>query len=80
VALWLGAVNGDGDEPTFEEDPMSNHESLPTTAIVTTLEAPLVLIDPCVGFAASLDEPQICAACGWLADDHGSEQESRKAA
>ena len=48
---------------------MSNHQAATPTTI-TTLEAPLVLIDPCAGFSASADEPEICAACGWLADDH----------
>ena len=50
------------------------------TAALTTLEAPLVLIDPCTGFSASVDEPEICAACGWLADDHATDHLSRQAA
>ena len=50
---------------------MSNHQAA-TPATVTTLEAPLVLIDPCTGFSASAAEPGICAGCGWLDDEHAA--------
>ena len=33
-------------------------------------EAPHVLADRCDAFTADVDEPAICAACGWFADEH----------
>jgi hypothetical protein len=32
--------------------------------------APAVLADRCDTFAAEIDEPGICAGCGWLRDEH----------
>jgi hypothetical protein len=32
--------------------------------------APTVLADRCDCFAGDIDEPGICAGCGWLRDEH----------
>ncbi len=37
--------------------------------------APTVLADRCDSFAGDLDEPGICAGCGWLRDEHPDLQE-----
>lgn len=39
------------------------------------LDAPAVLLEACSAFAALPDEPGICAACGWLEDDHAATSE-----
>ena len=34
------------------------------------IEAPAVLLEVCGTFVADPEEAGICAACGWLEDDH----------
>jgi hypothetical protein len=43
---------------------------LRSTSGIDDFEAPHVLADRCDTFSADPDEPAICSACGWFADEH----------
>ena len=39
------------------------------------IATPLVRFNPCAQFAPELDDLELCAGCGWSADDHEDEHD-----
>lgn len=43
------------------------------TGTERVLDPPEVLLEPCEAFEHRFEDPGVCAACGWLADDHADD-------